>query len=177
EVIHDPIDPLDFNGIKEAVVYNDICFSYGDQQVINHVSFSVPRGRTVALVGESGSGKSTLSDLLPRFYDVSSGSVCIDGVDIRRFRVEDLRSEIGIVSQESILFNDTIRNNIAFGNPDASLEQIQAAARIANAHEFIEQQEQGYETIIGDRGNKLSGGQKQRISIARAILKDPQILI
>lgn len=177
EVIHDPIDPLEFNGIKEAVVYNDICFSYGDQQVINHVSFSVPRGRTVALVGESGSGKSTLSDLLPRFYDVSSGSVCIDGVDIRRFRVEDLRKEIGIVSQESILFNDTIRNNIAFGNPDASLEQIQAAARIANAHEFIEQQEQGYETIIGDRGNKLSGGQKQRISIARAILKDPQILI
>jgi ATP-binding cassette, subfamily B, bacterial MsbA len=177
EVIYDPKDPKEFKGIASIIRYENVSFSYGDQSVIRSISFDIPKGKTIALVGESGSGKSTLSDLLPRFYDVTSGKITFDGIDIRDFRVEDLRKEIGIVSQESILFNDSIRNNIAFGKPEATIEEVIAAAKIANAHEFIEQQENGYETNIGDRGNKLSGGQKQRISIARAILKDPEILI
>ncbi len=177
EVIMDPENPEVFNSITESVKYENVCFAYGEKQIINNISFTIPKGKTVALVGESGSGKSTLSDLLPRFYDVGSGKITIDGIDIRNFKVEDLRREIGIVSQESILFNDTIRNNIAFGKPDATEEEIIAAAKIANAHDFIMQQENGYDTGIGERGNKLSGGQKQRISIARAILKDPEILI
>lgn len=177
EVIMDPENPEIFNSISESIKYENVCFAYGEKQIINNISFTIPKGKTVALVGESGSGKSTLSDLLPRFYDVGSGKITIDGIDIRNFKVEDLRREIGIVSQESILFNDTIRNNIAFGKPDATEEEIIAAAKIANAHDFIIQQENGYDTGIGERGNKLSGGQKQRISIARAILKDPEILI
>lgn len=177
EVILDPENPEVFNSITESVKYENVCFAYGEKQIINNINFTIPKGKTVALVGESGSGKSTLSDLLPRFYDVSTGKITIDGIDIRNFKVEDLRREIGIVSQESILFNDTIRNNIAFGKPDATEEEIIAAAKVANAHDFIMQQENGYDTGIGERGNKLSGGQKQRISIARAILKDPEILI
>jgi len=177
EVILDPEKPENFNSITESIKYENVSFAYGEKQIINNISFTIPKGKTVALVGESGSGKSTLSDLLPRFYDVSSGKITIDGIDIRNFKVEDLRREIGIVSQESILFNDTIRNNIAFGKPNATEEEIIAAAKIANAHEFIMQQENGYDTGIGERGNKLSGGQKQRVSIARAILKDPEILI
>jgi ATP-binding cassette, subfamily B, bacterial MsbA len=177
EVILDPENPIEFVGVNQQITYEQVNFSYGDKHVLYDINLTIPKGKTIALVGESGSGKSTISDLLPRFYDVSSGRIAIDGIDIRQFKVEALRGEIGIVSQESILFNDTIRNNIAFGNPMASEEAIIQAAKIANAHEFILTQENGYDTNIGERGNKLSGGQKQRISIARAILKDPQILI
>ena len=135
------------------------------------------RGEIVALVGQSGSGKSTLVDLIPRYYDSNKGSITLDGKDIRNFKVKDLRSLIGNVNQEAILFNDTIFNNIAFGVEGATMEQVVAAAKIANAHEFIMEKEDGYQTNIGDRGGKLSGGQRQRISIARAILKNPPVLI
>jgi ATP-binding cassette, subfamily B, bacterial MsbA len=177
EVILDPENPVAFKGVEHAITYERVDFSYGEKQVLHQINFTVPKGKTIALVGESGSGKSTISDLLPRFYDVTSGKIAIDGVDIRQFKVDSLRGEIGIVSQESILFNDTIRNNIAFGKPNATEDEIIQAAKIANAHDFIQAQDYGYNTNIGERGNKLSGGQKQRISIARAILKDPQILI
>jgi ABC-type multidrug transport system fused ATPase/permease subunit len=154
-----------------------VSFSYGSNEVIHDVSLDIPAGATVALVGQSGSGKSTMADLLPRFYDVASGKLTVDGVDVRDLRVHDLRSFMGNVNQEAILFNDTFYNNITFGVKDATMEQVIEAARIANAHDFIMETEDGYETNIGDRGCKLSGGQRQRISIARAILKNPPILI
>ena len=155
-----------------------MCFSYdSSREILHDIDFSIPKGKTVALVGQSGSGKSTLVDLVPRFHDVCKGSITIDGQDIRELRIHSLRSLIGNVNQEAILFNDTVFNNIAFGVEGATQEQVEAAARIANAHDFIIQMPEGYNTNIGDRGGKLSGGQRQRISIARAILKDPQILI
>ncbi|MEO9258473.1 MAG: ABC transporter ATP-binding protein [Crocinitomicaceae bacterium] len=177
EKILDPENPIPFNPISEGVSYKNVVFAYGDKSVLKEINFNVPKGKTIALVGESGSGKSTIADLLPRFYDIQSGEITIDGNNIKSYKVEDLRKHIGIVSQESILFNDSIRNNIAFGIPEASLESIMEAAKVANAHDFIEQQEMGYETIIGERGNKLSGGQKQRINIARAVLTNPDVLI
>jgi ABC-type multidrug transport system fused ATPase/permease subunit len=155
-----------------------VAFSYLDgSPVIKEFDLVIKKGMTVALVGPSGAGKTTLTDLVARFYDVTEGSITLDGTDIRSFKQEDLRKLIGIVNQESILFNETVRNNIALGRPEMTLDEVIAAAKAANAHEFIMEMENGYETEIGERGGKLSGGQKQRLAIARALLKDPEILI
>ncbi len=171
-------NPEKIEGFNDCIRFNGVSFSYEEgREILHNVDITIPKGKTVALVGQSGSGKSTLVDLIPRYYDVNGGSITIDGTDIRNLRVKDLRSLIGNVNQEAILFNDTIFNNIAFGVEGATMEQVIAAARVANAHEFIEEKEEGYFTNIGDRGSKLSGGQRQRISIARAILKNPEILI
>ena len=170
--------PKPLNGLTDKVEFKDISFSYdGKKDVLKHVDLTVPKGKTIALVGQSGSGKSTLVDLLPRYHDVQSGQITIDGTDIKDVRISDLRSLLGNVNQEAILFNDTFFNNIAFGVENATMEQVIEAAKIANAHEFIMEKPEGYDTNIGDRGSKLSGGQRQRISIARAILKNPPILI
>ena len=171
-------NPKPLNGLEEQVEFKDISFSYdGKKEALQHINLTVPKGKTVALVGQSGSGKSTLVDLLPRYHDVQEGTITIDGVNIKDVRISDLRSLIGNVNQEAILFNDTFFNNIAFGVENATMEQVIEAAKIANAHDFIMEKEDGYHTNIGDRGSKLSGGQRQRISIARAILKNPPILI
>lgn len=175
--IKDPVVPKSIEKFRGDISYRGVSFSYGDNEVLHDVSLDIPAGSTVALVGQSGSGKSTFADLLPRFYDVSAGSIAIDGVDIRQMAVHDLRSLMGNVNQEAILFNDTFFNNIAFGVDNADIEQVRQAARIANADGFISESEHGYDTNIGDRGCRLSGGQRQRISIARAILKNPPILI
>jgi ATP-binding cassette, subfamily B, bacterial MsbA len=166
---------------EESIEYSNLWFAYqkkGDEgYVLRNVNLTIPRGRTVALVGQSGSGKTTLADMIPRFYDPDTGRVMVDGVDIKEFSIKSLRSLIGIVTQESVLFNDTVHNNIAFGIEGVSREKVVEAAMIANAHDFISALPQGYDSLIGDRGGKLSGGQRQRLSIARAVLKDPQILI
>lgn len=175
--IKDPENPKSVSTKEGCIKYDHVKFKYQSEWVINDVSLEIPFGKTVALVGQSGSGKSTLADLLPRFYDVNEGSISIDGVDIRDIRVKELRGMMGNVNQEAILFNDSFYNNITFGVESATKEQVIEAAKIANAHEFIMASENGYDTNIGDRGCKLSGGQRQRLSIARAILKNPPILI
>ena len=175
--IQNPAHPQTINGFSHSIAYKNVSFKYTNSWVLKNINLEIQRGKTIAIVGASGSGKSTLVDLLPRFWDANEGEICIDGINVKDVTLHDLRSLMGNVNQEAILFNDSFFNNIAFGVENATLEQVIAAAKIANAHDFITATEQGYHSNIGDRGCKLSGGQRQRISIARAILKNPPILI
>jgi ATP-binding cassette, subfamily B, bacterial MsbA len=177
ETIIEKADAVPVKEFKNAIEFSNVCFAYQNENVLKNINLKIEKGKSVALVGQSGSGKSTLVDLIPRFYDVQVGDIQIDGTMIKDIKIADLRGLMGNVNQESILFNDTFYNNIAFGVGAATLEEVQAAAKVANAHDFIMATEKGYETNIGDRGSKLSGGQRQRISIARAVLKNPPIMI
>ncbi|WP_345950263.1 ABC transporter ATP-binding protein [Mucilaginibacter sp. PAMB04274] len=175
--IVDAPDAVALNGFNQGIVFENVSFAYGDNEVLKEINLKIPAGKTVALVGPSGGGKSTLMDLIPRFIEPQTGKILVDGNDLRKVKTDSLRALMGVVNQESILFNDTIYNNIAFGKPGATPQEVEAAARIANAHSFIVNTEQGYQTSVGDRGVKLSGGQKQRISIARAVLNNPPLML
>ena len=176
-LIENKANAVILKSFEKSIIFKNVNFAYDADLVLKNINLSVEKGKTVALIGPSGGGKSTLADLVPRFYDPTAGEVCIDDISLRDYEIESLRKQMGVVTQESILFNDTIFNNIAFGMPDVSEDAVMQAAKIANAHDFIMQTEQGYQTRIGERGSKLSGGQRQRISIARAVLKNPPILI
>ena len=175
--VTDNANAKDLENFNSGISFKDVHFAYEDRKVLNDISFNIAKGSTVAMVGQSGAGKSTIADLLARFYNPAEGAIRVDGQNIKDITISSLRKKMGIVTQESILFNDTIRQNISFGKAGANFEEIIAAAKIANAHDFIMQLEKGYDTVIGERGSKLSGGQKQRMSIARALLKNPEILI
>jgi subfamily B ATP-binding cassette protein MsbA len=176
-LIVDAPDAVAVKGFDDRIEFKNVSFAYDDKEVLSNINLTVPKGKTVALVGPSGGGKSTLMDLIPRFVEPQSGEILIDGKDIKKTKTDSLRALMGVVNQESILFNDSIFNNIAFGKTNVSMEEVEAAARIANAHNFILETEKGYETNIGDRGTKLSGGQRQRICIARAVLNNPPIML
>jgi subfamily B ATP-binding cassette protein MsbA len=175
--IKDAPDAVNINGFEEGIHFKNVSFAYDEKPILSDINLTIPKGKTVALVGPSGGGKSTLMDMIPRFIVPKSGQILIDDKDINQVTTHSLRALMGVVNQESILFNDSIYNNIAFGKMDATPEQVEGAARIANAHNFIIETEQGYETNIGDRGTKLSGGQRQRICIARAVLNNPPIML
>jgi subfamily B ATP-binding cassette protein MsbA len=175
--IRDPVSGRNITEFNQSIQFDNVSFAYENEQVLRNINLNIFRGSTVALVGPSGSGKSTMVDLIPRFYDPTKGKVLLDGISLDLYRLNAVRDLMGIVSQESILFNDTVFNNIAFGTREVNHEKVINAARIANAHEFILKLENGYQTEIGERGSKLSGGQRQRLSIARAVLKNPPILI